>query len=60
MVTGGQLFPGDLHLASPGAELEVAVPPGRYEIYVDGHYTGRAFVAPDDPSRVEGIPLPAC
>ena len=45
----------------PGSEppLEVELPPGRYEIYIDGRYTGRIIRAPDDPTEISSVPLPS-
>lgn len=39
-----------------GEGVRFALPPGRYEVYVDDRYTGRVIRAGEDPTRVTGIP----
>lgn len=42
----------------PGTPVEVRLPDGRFEIYVNDRYTGRAIRVPGDAERVDDIPIP--
>lgn len=44
---------------SAGDVLELDLGPGRYAVFVDGRFSGRVVVAPDDPPAVDDVPDPA-
>jgi hypothetical protein len=50
--------PVDEKRYEPGEGATFRLRPGRYEVMVNDRYTGRVVRVPDDPSPVEGIPLP--
>lgn len=38
--------------------VDVSIRPGNYEVFVDGRFIGKRITVPDDPGRVEHLPLP--
>jgi hypothetical protein len=56
LVQDGQVVEGPNRVS--GGSLSVSLMPGRYEVYVNGLFTGRVVLVPDDDTNVEGIPVP--
>ena len=50
--------PVDERRCDPAEGVTFRLRPGRYEVMVNDRYTGRVVHVPDDPSPVEGIPVP--
>lgn len=47
----------DREYTGPGG-VSLNLPPGRYEVFVNGRFTGRVVRVPEDGKDVKGIPLP--
>ena len=56
LVQNGEIFAQESYPAGQTAGFEL--PAGRYEIFVNGRYTGTVIEVPDDPPQVTGIPVP--
>ena len=56
LVQDGEVFAQESYRAGQPAGFEL--PAGRYEVYVNGRYTGTVIEVPDDPPQVTGIPFP--
>jgi hypothetical protein len=56
LVQNGEIIAQGSYGAGQTAEFEL--PAGRYEVFVNGRYTGTVIQVPDDPPQVTGIPVP--
>jgi hypothetical protein len=56
LVQEGNIFAQEPYRAGQPATFEL--PSGRYEVYVNGRFTGTVIQVPDDPPQVSGIPFP--